>query len=137
MSTTFKKLQCAKAASLPSSRDSMVHHLASQKTLAEASTVRQNFNPYPLVYTEGRSWGQLEGDWCSGKECSSAESRQIQIHLEQCIQELGCARTDCEAASDRAAGLWAEVVTSLPENTNRHALNSVTDTLLHTANLHL
>ena len=42
--------QCAKAASLLSSRDSMVHHLASQKTLAEASTVRQNFKPYPLVY---------------------------------------------------------------------------------------
>ena len=34
MSTTYKKLQCATAASLLSSRDSMVHHLASQKTLA-------------------------------------------------------------------------------------------------------
>ena len=71
------------------------------------------------------------------KKKSSAESGQVRIHLEQCMQELGCARTDCEAVSDRAAGLWAEVVTSLPENTNRHALNSVTDTVLHTANLHL
>ena len=32
-----------------SSRDPLVRHLASQKTLAEASTVRQSFKPYQQV----------------------------------------------------------------------------------------
>ena len=43
ISTTFKKIQCAKAASLMSSRDSLVRHLVSQQTLVEASGQRQAF----------------------------------------------------------------------------------------------
>ena len=44
-----RERESAKAASLMSSRDPLVRHLASQKTLAEASTVRQSFKPYQQV----------------------------------------------------------------------------------------
>ena len=49
ISTTFKKIQCAKAASLMSSRNSLVHHLASQQTLVKASAQQQAFKPFQRV----------------------------------------------------------------------------------------
>ena len=49
ISITFKKLQCAKAASLLTSRYHLVCHLASQKTLTKASAQRQSFKSYQQV----------------------------------------------------------------------------------------
>ena len=49
ISTIFKELQCARAASLMTSRDPLIHHFATQKTLAEAPAQKQAFKPYQQV----------------------------------------------------------------------------------------
>ena len=136
ISTTYKKLQCARAASLMSSRDSMVRHLASQRTLAEASAVRQSFKPYQQVVNVLREDPGANRKAIVARAKSVVVQMDTQVHLDRCRSLVVQGQT-VRQFQDRAAGLWAEVVTSLPENTMRFALNSVTDTLPHNANLYL
>ena len=138
ISTTYKKLQCAKAASLMSSRDSLVLHLASQKILAKASTVRQSFKPYQQVVEVLREDPGASRKVIAVRAKSAVVQADMQVHPEQCSAVDGLCRDSRRQFQDRAAAeLWAHVVTSLPESTMRFALNSVTDTLPHNANLHL
>ena len=59
-----------------------------------------------------------------------------QVHLEWCKSLVMQGRT-VRQFCDRAANLWAEAVQALPDCSMRFALNSVTNTLPHNANLHL
>ena len=136
ISTTYKKLQCAKAASLISSRDSLVCHLASQKILAEVSTVRQSFRQNQQVVEVLREDPGASRKVIVAHAKSAVVQADMQVHFEQCSRWVVQGQT-MRQFQDRAAELWAHVVTSLPESAMRLALNSVTYTLPHNANLHL
>ena len=135
ISTIYKKLQSTKAASLMSSRDPLVRHLASQKTLAEASTVRQSFRPYQQVVEVLREDPGASQKVIVAYAKSAVVQADTQIHFKQCSRWVVQGQT-MRQFQDRAE-LWAHVVTSLPESTMRVALKSVTDTLPHNAHIHL
>ena len=59
-----------------------------------------------------------------------------QTRLDHC-RSLSVQGQTARHFQDRAAEVWAEVVMTLPDSTMRFALNAVTDTLPHNANLHL
>ena len=94
VSTTFNKLQCSKAASLMSSRDPLVRHLASQKTLAETSAVRQNFRPYQQVGEVLR-----ENPGANRKAIAQVKRVVVQadmrVHLEPCRSLVVQGLVDC------------------------------------------
>ena len=136
LSTTFKKLQCAKAACLMSSRDPLVRHLASQKTLTEASAVRQDFKPYQQVVEVMQEDPGVNRKTLIAKVKNVVVETDTQNHLQQC-SSLAVQGHTMRQFSDRAANLWAEVVQQTPDTLMRFAMNSVTDTLPHNANLHL
>ena len=68
-------------------------------------------------------------------EKSAVLKMDTQVHLEglSLVVQGQTVRQFC----DRAANLWAEAVQTLPDCSMRFALNSVTNTLPHNANLHL
>ena len=136
ISTTFKKLKCAKAASLMSSRDPVVRHLASQQTLAEASAERQAFKPFQQVVEVM----QVDPGATRKALVAQAKDRVAQVdastRLEQC-RSLAVQGQTVRQFEDRAAALWSQAVLTSPDHVMRFALNAVTDTLPHNANLHL
>ena len=134
VSTTFKKLQCAKAASLMSSRDPLVWHLASQKTLAKASAVRENFRPYQQVIEV------LMKELGANQKAIVAQVRRavvqadVHVHLAQ-SRSLVVQGLTVRQFCDRPANLWSQAVEALLDHGLSFALNSVTNTLPHNANL--
>ena len=136
ISTTFKKLKCAKAASLMSSRDSLVRHMATQQTLAEASARRQAFKPFQQVVEV------MQEDPGASRKTLAAQAKgrvaevDASVHLEQC-RTLSVQGQTVRQFEDRAADLWSQTVLTSPDHMMRFALNAVTDTLPHNANLHL
>ncbi len=58
------------------------------------------------------------------------------VHLERC-KALPVQGQTARQFEDRAAGLWSQAVLTPPDHVMRFALNAVTDTLPHNANLHL
>ena len=58
------------------------------------------------------------------------------VHLEQC-RTLSVQGQTVRQFEDRAADLWSQTVLTSPDHMMRFALNAVTDTLPHNANLHL
>ena len=136
LSTIFKKLQCVKAASLMLSRDPLVRHLASQKTLAEASAVRKSFKPYSQIVEVMKEDPGANRKTITKQVKNAMVEADVQLHLQQC-QSLVVQGQTLRQFRDRAASLWAQVVLTLPDHIMRFAMNSVTDTLPHNANLHL
>ena len=104
ISTIYKKLQCAKAASLMSSRDPLVRHLASQKTLAEASTVRQSFKPYQQVVEVLREDPGASQKAIVARAKSAVVQAHTQVHFEQCSKQVVQGHT-MRQFQDRAAEL--------------------------------
>ena len=105
-------------------------HLASPKTLAEESTVRQSFKPYQQVVKVLREDPGASQKVIAARAKSVVVQADTQGHLEQCSRRVVQGQT-VRQFQDRAAELWARVVTSLPESTMRFALSLVTDR--HTA----
>ena len=134
--TTYKKLKCAMAASHTASKDSLVRHIATQKTLAENSNQRSCFTPYQEVIhvmqeDPGSNRKQLMK---SVKARISAEDREHRI--KHC-QSLSIQSQTMRPPINRAPVLWSMTVTKLPEHVFKFALNAITDTLPHNANVHL
>ena len=67
-----------------SSRDPLVRHLASQKTLAATSTVRQSFKPYQqVVEVLGEDPGASQKAIVARAK-SAVVQADTQVHFEQC-----------------------------------------------------
>lgn len=136
ISTMYKKLQCAKAATLMFSRDPLVAHLATKRTLGEASATRQVFKPFRQVVEAMQEDPGANRRVIAAAAKETVIQRDIQSHLEHC-QSLSIQGQTVRQFQDRAAELWAQIVMNLPDEVMRFALNSVTNTLPHNANLHL
>ena len=98
--------------------------------------MRQSFKPYQQVVEVLREDPGASQKAIVARAKSAVVQADTQVHFEQCSRRVVQGQT-MRQFQDRAAELWAHVVTSLPESTMRFALNSVTDTLPHNANLHL
>ena len=136
ISTTFKKIQCAKAASLMSFRDSLIRHLVSQQTLVEASAQWQAFKPFQWVVE------LMQEDPGASRKTLAARAKgrvaevDTSVHFERC-KALPVQGQTARQFEDRAADLWSQAVLTSPDHVMRFALNAVMDTLPHNANLHL
>ena len=98
--------------------------------------MRQSFKPYQQVVEVLREDPGASRKVIVACAKSAVVQADMQVHLEQCSRRVVQGQT-VRQFQNRAAELWACVVTSLPESTMRFPLNSVTDTLPHNANLHL
>ena len=82
-----------------SSRDPLVHHLASQKTPAEASAVRQSFRPYQQVVEVLREDPGANRKAVVAQVKRAVVQADTQVHLEQCrslVVQGQTARQFCE-----------------------------------------
>ena len=135
-STLYKKLQCAKAATLMSSRDPLIRHLATRDTLAEAEAQRKSLKPYQQVVEA------MHADPGANRKATAALAKEMvverdtQTRLDHC-KSLPVQGQTARLFQDRAAELWSQMVLALPDHVMRFALNSVTDTLPHNSNLSL
>ena len=98
--------------------------------------MRQSFKPYQQMVEVLREDPGASRKVIVAHAKSAVVQADMQVHFEQCSRWVVQGQT-MRQFQDRAAELWAHVVTSLPESSMRFALNSVTYTLPHNANLHL
>ena len=134
--TIYKKLKSAKAATLMTSRDPMVRHLATQETQAEVVSRRQVFKPFhQVVQTMQKDPGATRKQIIHNvKKKIDAEDAEKHTNHSRSLVRQG--QTTRQFHGDRAAELWSSVIPSLPEQIFKFALNSVTDTLPHNENLY-
>lgn len=135
-STLYKKLQYAKAATLMSSRDPLIIHLATFDTLAEASAQRKSFKPYQQVVEAIHANPGTNQKATAALAKEMVVERETQTHLDLCRSLLVQGQT-ARQFQDRSAELWSQVVLALPDHAMRFALNLVTVTLPHNSNLNL
>ena len=110
LSTLYKKLHTAKAASYMCSRDAMVRSIATQEMLREAELKIPAFRPFQeVVYAM--------------KQDPGASKKKLTTLL---VWDF----------PGKSADLWSSTVQSLPERVFRFALDAVTDTMPHNKNLH-
>ena len=136
LTTMYKKLHTAKAASHMCSRDPVVRSIATQETLREAKLQRPAFRPFQEVVNVM-------------KEDPGATRKKITTHVKAKVQAADnearlthCAGLKVQGQTVRsfqgkAADLWSTTVQSLPEHVFKFALNAVTNTLPHNKNLFL
>ena len=132
--TVYKKLHAAKAGSHMCSSDSSVRAIATQITLRESQLQCALFRPYQEVV------GVM-------KEDPGAPRKKVVSHVKAKIQAEDTASRLAHTTSlpvqgltvrefeGRAAQNWSTAIFSLPEWVFKFALNAVTDTLPHNANL--
>ena len=134
VSITFKKLKCAKTASLMSSIDSLVRHLATQRTLAEASAQRQGFKPFQQVVEVMQEEATLKT--LAARAKGRVAEVDTSVRIEQC-RALSVQGQTVRQFEDRATDLWSQAILTSPDHMMWFVLNAVTDTLPHNAKLHL
>ena len=117
-----------------SSRDPLVRHLASQKTLAEASTQRQVFKPFQQVVEVMQEDPGASQKTLAARAKDKVTQMDSSAHLQHC-RSLTVQGQTARQFEDRAAELWAQTVLTSPDHVL--ALNAVTDTLPHNVNLSL
>ena len=133
--TLYKKLQVAKAAAYTYSRDPLVRVIATQETRKEATQTRPAFKPYQVIVA-------------AMQEDPGATSKQVREQAKSRVEEAdtdarlrhstSLSRQNLPLRDDsRAPQLWSATIFTLPDQVLRFALNSLTDTLPHNANLHL
>ena len=132
--TMYKKLHASKAGSHMLSSDSSVRTIATQVTLCESQLQRASFRPHQLVV------GVMEED-------PRASRKIVLMHVKAKIQAEDTASRLANSSSlpvqgftvreyeGSAAQNWSMAVFNLPEWVFKFALNVVTDTLPHNANL--
>ena len=136
LTTTYKKLQVAKAAAYSCSRDHLVRAIASHNTRREANQQRPAFKPYQEVIK-----AMQEDPGASSKQLSTrakklVEAADTETRLSHSTS-LAVQNRPLKDNDSRAPRLWSSTITTLPERVFKFALNSLTDTLPHNANLHL
>ena len=114
----------------------MVRHLASQKIRSEAATVRKEFKPYQQVMEVMQEDPGVNRKTLITKVKSTVVEGDTADQLRHC-ESLVIQGQTVRQFTDRAANLWANVVQLMLDTLMCFAMNSVTDTLPHNANLHL
>ena len=133
--TVYKKTHAAKAGSHMYSSDSTVWAIASQDTLHEAKLQRVLFRPHPEVVEVMK-----EDPGASRKHVISRVKARIQAE-DTAARLAHTTRLPVQGLTvrefeGRAAQIWATAISALPEWCFKFALNAVTDTLPHNANLY-
>ena len=133
--TLYKKLQVAKAAAYTYSQDPLVRVIATQETRKEATQTRSAFKPYQVVVA-----AMQEDPGATLKQVRErAKSRVEEVDTDaRLYHSTSISRQNLPLRDDsRAPQLWSATILTLTEQVLRFALNSLTDTLPHNANLHL
>ena len=133
--TLYKKLQVAKAAAYTYSQDPLVRVIATQETRKEATQTRSTFKPYQVVVA-----AMQENPGATLKQVRErAKSRVEEVDTDaRLYHSTSLSRQNLPLRDDsRAPQLWSATIFTLTEQVLRFALNSLTDTLPHNANLHL
>ena len=136
LTTTYKKLQVTKAAVYTSSRDPLVRAIASRKTIREATLQRPAFQPFQEVIKAM----QVDPGASSKQLCIRVKKQVEAVDTETRFSHstsLSVQNQPLKDNTSRAPRLWSFSVATLPERVFKFALNSLTDTLPHNANLHL
>ena len=132
--TTYKKIHVAKAGSYMYSGDSVVRAIATVNTLRESQLHRSCFNPHQEVMEV------MQDD-------PGASRKYVVSHVKAKINATDTAARLAHTSRLQVQGLtvrefsghvgqnWSKAISSLPEWHFKFALNSVTDTLPHNANL--
>ena len=133
--TLYKKLQVAKAAVYTCSRDPVVRAIATQETRKEATQTRPVFKPYQVVAAAMQADPGATPKQVRERAKSRVEKADTDAHL---CHSTSLSRQNLPLRDDsRAPQLWSATISTLTEQVLRFALNSLTDTLPHNANLHL
>ena len=133
--TVYKKIHAAKAGSHMYSSDSTVRAIATQDTLHEAKLQRVLFRPHQVVVEVMK-----EDPGASRKRVVSQVKARIQAE-DTAARLAHTTRLPVQGLTvrefeGRAAQIWSTAISSLPEWCFKSALNAVTDTLPHNANLY-
>ena len=120
ISITFKKLKCAKTASLMSSRDSLVRHLATQRTLAEASAQRQGFKPFQQVVEVMQEKASLKT--LAARAKGRVAEVDTSVLIEQC-RALSVQGQTVRQFEDRATDLCSQAILTSPDHQTTCRLN--------------
>ena len=136
ISTTYKKIRCAIAASNMTSKDPTVRFLASRQTQAEATAKRAAFKPHQQVVEV-----MQEDPGVSRKELIKRCKEKIAAvdttaRIERCTS-LQLRGQTVHLFQEKEAEQWSNTITTLPQHIFKFALNSITNTLPHNANLHM
>ena len=133
--TVYKKIHAAKAGSHMYSSDSTVRAIATQVTLHESNLQRTLFRPHQEVVEVMK-----EDPGASRKHVVSrvkariqAEDTAAQLAHTTSLPVQGLTVREFEG---HAAQTWSTAISTLPEWCFKFALNAVTDTLPHNANLY-
>ena len=132
--TVYKKIHTAKAGSHMYSGDSAVRAIAPQNTLHELQLHRALFRPHQEVV------GAMKEDPGASKKWVIAQVK-AKIHSEDTAARLAHTTSltvqglTVREFEGRAAQNWTTAISTLPEWCFKFALNAVTDTLPHNANL--
>ena len=136
LTLTYKKLQVTKAATYTCSRDPMVRAIASQETRKEATQQRPIFKPFQEVIQ-----AMKDDPGASSKQLSTRAKKQVEAADTEArlthSTSLVVQNQPLKDNTSRAPHLWSSTIATLPERVFKFALNSLTDTLPHNANLHL
>ena len=134
--TLYKKLQVSKAARYTCSRDPMVRAIASRETRREATQQRPIFKPFQEVIQ-----AMKDDPGASSKQLSTRAKKQVEAADTEArlthSTSLVVQNQPLKDNTSRAPHLWSSTIATLPERVFKFALNSLTDTLPHNANLHL
>ena len=133
--TMYKKLHVAKAAANTCSRDPIVRAIATQETRKEATQLRPAFKPYQVVVS-----AMQEDPGASAKRLGKQAKSKIEDadNDTRLAHSISLSRQNLPLRDDsRAPQLWSSTITTLPERVLKFALNSLTDTLPHNANLNM
>ena len=112
-STLYKKLQCAKAATLMSSRDPLVRHLTTWDTLAEASAQRKSFKPYQQVVEATRADPGANRKATAALAKEMVVERDTQTRLDHC-RNLPVQGQTARQFQDRAAVVSSSACSTRP-----------------------
>ena len=136
LTTIYKKLQVTKAVAYTSSRDPLVRAIASRETRREATLQRPAFKPFQEVIT-----AMQDDPGASSKQLCNRVKKQVEaVDTKSRLSHstsLTVQNLPMKDNTSRAPHLWSSTIETLPERVFKFALNSLTDTLPHNANLHL
>ena len=136
LTTIYKKLQVTKTAAYTSSRDKLVRAIASRETRREATLQRPAFKPFQEVIT-----AMQDDPGASSKQLCKRVKKQVEVvDTKSRLSHSTSLTVQNQPVKDntsRVPRLWSSTIETLPERVFKFALNSLTDTLPHNANLHL
>jgi len=134
LTTVYKKLHAAKAASYMCSRDPAIREIATRETTRESTLQRLSFHPFREVVSV-----MVEDPGATKKQVTTSVKAKVQAadneaRLSHCTSLTRQGQT-ARSFQGKGAEIWSNAIQTLPEALFKFALNAVTDTLPHNKNL--